>query len=147
MVQFSVQRDHLHLIVEAHDRVVLSRGMRGLGIRVAAAVRHILGRVGQVVAERFHARDLCTPREVRNALVYVLMNFRKHSRRSVRTLVSLERADLVDAYSSAPWFDGFTRSVGPPPAEETPVAAAETWLASKGWRRRGLIRLAEAPAR
>jgi hypothetical protein len=29
VVQFSVQSDHLHLIVEARDKLALSRGMRG----------------------------------------------------------------------------------------------------------------------
>ncbi len=139
VVQFSVQRDHLHLIVEAHDRVVLSRGMRGLGIRLAIAVRGVLGRVGQVIGERFHARELRTPREVRNALVYVLMNFRKHARRKVP-------ASVVDGYSSAPWFDGFREAVGPPEGEPVPVVAAETWLATTGWRRHGLIRTSEGPA-
>jgi hypothetical protein len=38
----------------------------------------VLGRGGAVWGDRFHARDLKTPREVRHALVYVLNNHRKH---------------------------------------------------------------------
>ncbi len=139
VVQFSVQRDHLHLIVEAHDRVVLSRGMKGLAVRVARAVNRVLRQHGQFIGERFHARDLRSPREVRNALVYVLMNFRKHARRAVA-------ARAVDGYSSAPWFDGFRGAVGPPGAEVNAVVPSETWLATTGWRRHGLIRPSEAPA-
>lgn len=138
VVHFSVQRDHLHLIVEAHDGSVLSRGMKGLAIRVARAVNRVLRQHGQVIGERFHAHELRTPREVRNALVYVLMNFRKH-RRDVD-------ADVVDGYSSAAWFDGFREAIGPPD-DPRPVVAARTWLASTGWRRRGLISLNEAPTR
>ncbi len=104
VVHFSVQRDHIHLIVEAHDRVVLSRGMKGLAIRVARAVNAVLRQHGQVVAERFHAHDLRTPREVRNALVYVLVNFRKHGRPLGRG-----REMVLDVFSSAPWFDGCPR--------------------------------------
>jgi hypothetical protein len=33
LLQFSVQRDHVHLIVEAADRRALSRGLQGLAIR------------------------------------------------------------------------------------------------------------------
>jgi len=139
VVHFSVQRDHLHLIVEAHDRSVLSRGMQGLAVRVARAVNRVLRARGQVIGERFHAHELRTPREVRNALVYVLMNIRKHARPRVPALA-------IDSFSSAPWFDGFREAIGPPPGEKRPVVAPRTWLASSGWRRRGLISVSETPA-
>src|SRR5207244_5409220 len=37
ILHFSVQDDHLHLIVEADDRRALGRGLRGVTIRVARA--------------------------------------------------------------------------------------------------------------
>src|SRR5262249_35563773 len=54
----------------------LSRGMRGLTIRLARAVNRALGRRGAVWGDRYHVRALATPRAVRHALVYVLMNFK-----------------------------------------------------------------------
>ena len=85
--------------------------------------------------ERYHARALRT-REVRNALVYILQNWRRH----------FGVTGEVDARSSAPWFDGWPRAVstvlGP-----RPVVAPRTWLAAVGWRRLGLIGFAEGPAR
>ena len=136
VVQFSVQTNHLHLLVEAHDGRALARGLSGLAIRVARAVNRTLGRRGRVWADRYHARPLTTPRAVRHALVYVLMNVRKHH--------GGERG--LDPCSSAPWFDGWRSEVpvlatGPPP-----VASARTWLAAVGWRRHGLIGLEERPA-
>ena len=80
LAQFSVQRDHLHLIAEANDRRALSRGMQGLSIRVARAVNAQLGRSGKLFVDRYHARALTTPRTVRLALRYVLLNVRKHLR-------------------------------------------------------------------
>ena len=71
LVHFSVQKDHLHLLVEADDKSSLSRGVRGLTIRLARAVNRVLGRTGRVWDDRFHSRALPSPREVRNALVYV----------------------------------------------------------------------------
>jgi len=134
IIHFTVQDDHLHLIVEADDTRALSRGMRGLAIRVARAVNRALGRRGAVWGDRFHARALTTPRAVRNALVYVLMNRRKHR--------AGERG--LDPCSSAPWFRGWREPVatllGPPP-----VVAARTWLAAVGWRRHGLLGLDERP--
>ncbi len=97
VVQYSVQRDHLRLIVEADDEKALSRGMRGLAICCALAVNRALGRRGALWADRYHAMALWTPRMVRNALVYVLANAAKH----LRAVAGL------DPCSSAPWFDGF----------------------------------------
>jgi hypothetical protein len=37
-----------------------------------------MGRSGKVFHERYHARHLRSPRQVRNVLVYVLNNWRKH---------------------------------------------------------------------
>ena len=135
IVHFSIQNDHLHLIAEADTRRALSSGLRGLAIRIARAVNRALGRCGRVWNDRYHARALTTPRAVRHALVYVLMNFRKH----------LKPVTEIDPCSSAPWFAGWrarhaTHGIGPPP-----VAEARSWLARVGWRQYGLIGLEERP--
>jgi putative transposase len=139
VVHFSIQRDHAHFIIEAQDGEALSRGLRGLAIRLARAVNRALGIRGPVWGDRYHARELTTPRAVRNAIVYVLMNAKKHDRRATFA---------IDEFSSARWFDGFATPVTPIVHLVTnpcPVYAARTWLASVGWRRRGLIRLDESP--
>jgi hypothetical protein len=137
VAHFSVQSDHLHLVVEADDRGALSRGMRGLAIRCALAVNRALGRRGALWAERYHASALRTPRMVRNALVYVLANARKH----------LHAVAGLDPCSSARWFDGFR---GPDPAapasEAPPTKPPRTWLLRIGWRRHGLLSRDEGPA-
>jgi putative transposase len=135
LVHFSVQRDHLHLIAEAQDRRALARGVQGLSIRVARAVNRRLQRAGKLFADRYHARALKSPREVRFALRYVLLNARKHERRSVP-------AGFVDGCSSAPWFQCFSRpqvlAFGAREARaewlrasgstDPPVVAPESWL-------------------
>ena len=78
LVHFSVQSNHLHLVVEANDRRALTRGMQGLAIRVAKAINRRLARRGRVFADRYHARALRSPREVRHALRYVLLNAQRH---------------------------------------------------------------------
>jgi len=129
IIQFSAQTDHLHLIIEADDRTRLSSGLRGLAIRVARAVNRALGRRGAVWGDRYHARPLTTPREVRNALVYVLQNVAKHAR----------GLHGLDPCSSARWFDGWHDAAAAGTIERAPVAKARTWLATVGWRRHGLI--------
>jgi putative transposase len=136
VVHFSVQSDHVHLIVEAADRETMMRGVWGLAVRIARAVNRALRRHGSVWGDRYHVRALRTPREVRSALVYVLQNFRKHLRGVVG----------IDPCSSASWFDGF-RGRGRAVQEDSPVVVARSWLLRIGWRRCGLIALEEAPAR
>jgi hypothetical protein len=134
VVHFSIQPNHLHLIVEASGRGLLGRGMRGVGIRLARAVNRVLGRRGQVVGDRYHARDLTKPLEVRNAIVYVLANFRHHG----------DSGERFDPCSSARWFGGWT-APPPPQTTETPVAEPRTWLLHVGWRRHGRVRPTERP--
>ena len=131
VVEMSVQADHMHLIVEADDQHQLGCGMRGLAIRVARAINRELGRRGSVWNDRWHGRELKTPREVRNALVYVLCNRKKHD----------PNATGLDPCSSATWFSGWKGSAGlecrDPPSIERPTVAARSWLARKGWHLRG----------
>ncbi len=136
LVHFSVQGNHLHLIAEASGRRALSRGMKGLQVRLARALNRVWERRGRVFADRYHARVLKTPREVRNALVYVLQNAAKHAKATVASF---------DRFSSAPWFEGW--DVAPPAlyAIHPPVAAPRTWLLRVGWRRYGLLSPREAP--
>jgi REP element-mobilizing transposase RayT len=153
VVQYSLQADHIHLLVEATDRVALSRGMQGLAVRLARAFNRVVRRRGGVWGDRFHARELRSPREVRAGLVYVLMNHKKHAAGAgARRTTSVPP---LDPYSSAAWFDGFASRAGSLavmlrdalPSETIPIARPRTWLLRRGWRRRGLIAPEERPAR
>src|SRR5207249_1642595 len=104
IVHFSVQTNHVHVLVEAEGTRALRRGMQGLGIRLAKAINRLLQRRGRVWSDRYHARALRTPREVRHGLVYVLLNGRKH-RVSGRG---------IDPCSSGAWFLGWRGRIEPP---------------------------------
>jgi putative transposase len=78
VAHYSVMGNHIHLLVEAQDRRALSRGMQGLGIRIARALQKVMGRPGHVLKERYHARILKTPIEVKRARLYLLNNARHH---------------------------------------------------------------------
>jgi len=77
-------------------------GMRALLVRIARALNRLWNRSGSIFADRFHERALRTPSEVRNSLVYVLQNARKHG----------IAAGGPDPYSSGPWFDGWLERPG-----------------------------------
>ena len=147
LVHYSLQGNHAHLIVEASDRHTLGRGMKAIGARLARAVNRLARRPGPVLADRYHARLLPTPKEVRNALRHVLLNARRHAR------AALGHAVRLDPASSARWFDGWKRLApaprdhpsGAPPPGRPPVARARTWLVAVGWRRHGLLDPADVP--
>ncbi|MEO8902532.1 MAG: transposase [Polyangiaceae bacterium] len=79
VVHYSVQENHLHLLVEAEGKRALSSGIRGLMIRIARRVNQLIFRRGRFWADRWHGTALTAPRQVRNALVYVLKNRCKHA--------------------------------------------------------------------
>jgi REP element-mobilizing transposase RayT len=124
LVHYSLQRDHLHLIVEAAGGGSLARGVRALLIRVSKCANAAWGRRGCVVADRYHHRRLTTPREARNAIAYVLKNARKHLGEIAR--------DRIDPASSGRWF--WERASDAPA-----VAAPRFWLLRVGWLRYGPI--------
>src|SRR5262249_52812425 len=98
VVHFSVQHDHIHMIVESRDRKTLSGGIKGFEIRLARWLNRMMDRKGQrAFGDRYYARDLKSPREVRNTLVYVLNNRVHHK-------PELEGTGYIDAYSSGPFF-------------------------------------------
>jgi REP element-mobilizing transposase RayT len=136
VVHFSVQSDHVHLVVEGDAPVALVRGVQGLAGRCAKAINRGAARRGRVWSSRYHSHALRTPTETRRGLIYVLLNFRKH----------LRAAPSVDPRSSGPWFGGWRTPVAAP-RDGVPVAAPRTWLATVGWRRAGgAIAFDEQPA-
>jgi hypothetical protein len=142
VVHYSVQRDHVHLVVEAASAGALSSGMRGLAIRVARRLNVALRRRGKVWGDRWHGRALRSPREVRNALVYVLMNARKHGELPLGLDGCASIYWAADCFGDALYRDGLAqlgRTRAPP------VAPPHTWLLAKGWRRLGLLRATDAP--
>ena len=144
---YSLQGDHAHLIVEARGKDALARGMKSIAARLARALNRVSGRSGPVLDGRYHHRSLRSPREVRRALAYVLLNARRHLQKQRRNAISAGRA-LADPASSARWFDGWRREVASrtlEPAMPREVARARTWLLRVGWRRHGLVDPSEVP--
>jgi hypothetical protein len=148
IVHFSVQSNHVHLLVEAQSHRALVEGIRGFNVSLARRINRLLFRSGRLLAERWHGHPLTTPRAVRRALVYVLANARKHG----------EAVGALDALSSAPYFGGFCEFPNGAPAGRHPhlvppfarsraqrLPVAGSWLLRVGWLRHALISIHEAP--
>src|SRR5437667_7509348 len=115
VIDFSLQGNHLHLILEADSSDSLSRGMQGLCIRIARALNRLMERKGKVFTDHFHSRLLLSPTEVMRAIQYVLGNHRKHYGHT---------GD--DPYASI--------ALSPAQREEM-LAQPVTWLLRGGWRK------------
>ena len=148
LCEYSVQGNHIHFIAEATDRRGLSRGLQALAIRLARTINRTLARRGAVFADRYHARALKTPLEVRNALRYVLHNAVHHAGQRAGARPGSRAQAWLDPCSSAPSFGGWLGRLG---GAATPLVADEavvpplTWLLRAGWRRKGLLRVRDAP--
>ena len=114
VIHYSVQGNHLHLLVEADGAESLSRGVQGLSVRLARALNRAGQRRGKVFADRYHAHVLASRREVARALRYILENFRHHLREDAAPRGA-------DPCSSALW-------LSIPLSDDAPVLLPRTWL-------------------
>ena len=84
IVHLSLQRNHVHLLVEAKDKDALAAGMQGFQISAAKHLNATISkgkpgprRRGTVFPDRYHAEIITSPRQARHALSYVINNWRK----------------------------------------------------------------------
>ncbi len=151
IVHASIQRTHVHLLVEAADATQLARGMQGFQISAARHLNRAIGRPrGNVFIDRYHATVIRSPTQCRNAVAYVLNNWRKHHEDHARHGRD-GRGAFLDAFSSAIRFTGWAESHPPwrVPSHYDPlaVAHAQTWLLRAGWANGASISMHEVPSR
>ncbi len=132
LVHFSVQHDHLHLIAEADSKAGLTQAMQRLMVSLARQLNFVWQKMsgkwtGRVFKERYHQHVIRNPKEVRAALLSVLRN-------------ALEHGEIhwgeQDRYSSARYFDGFSKAKPQAPPDKL-IVKATAWLLTKGWRKSG----------
>jgi len=156
IVHLSIQRTHVHLIVEAHDKLALARGMQSFQISAAKHLNAAISkgrpgprRRGTVFPDRYHAEIITTPRQARHTLAYVMNNWRKHGEDRVGRM----QAWKIDWFSSAIHFPHWVEYGDSPwmwhgPTLYEPLWAWQprTWLLREGWKRHGLISYREVPS-
>lgn len=148
VIHFSIQRNHIHLFAEAENNKALALGMRSLAGRFAKKIREQaaergMAPKGSAFNGRYHLHVLKTPREVKNALEYVLLNMAKHQ----------ELIEYMDPYSSAKYFRDWKELLGPRyrsliracagfysspdnlNAVGNILSPSRSWLAREGWKR------------
>ena len=151
----SIQHGHLHLIAEAEGRMPLANGIRAFEISAAKHINAAVSkrrrepRRGRVFADRYHTRILNSPKSVRNAIRYVVNNWRKHGEDRKR----FASRWLVDPFSSGIRFPGWLEledrlwmwEPSSPDYKALWVWLPKTWLLKVGWRRAGPISVHDVP--
>jgi putative transposase len=155
IVHISVQRTHVHMLVEAEHKTALARGMQGFLISAARHINTALGvgprrRRGHVFADRYHVELITTATRARHAISYVLSNWRKHG----EDRDGLPSTWLVDPFSSGISFPNWKELQDQAwmwPIRETYdpliVRRPTTWLLAEGWKLAGEISAREVPSR
>jgi REP element-mobilizing transposase RayT len=158
IVHLSIQRTHVHLLVEADNKLALSRGMQSFQISAAKHINReysvraklVERRRGNVFVDRFHQEVIKTPRQARRSLAYVLNNWRKHR----EDRAEFAKSWPIDPFSSAISFDGWKEredAVVRWSRRETydplVVYLPKTWLLQQGWQKHGLISFYEVPGK
>jgi len=145
IIHISLQRTHVHMVVEAENRTALARGLQGFEVSAARHINRALGddtgrRRGKVFADRYHAEVITTPTRAHHAIRYVLSNWRRHK----EDRCGLAATWLVDPFSSGILFPDWLELQDRPwmwPIRDTydplVVCRPESWLLREGWTRGG----------
>jgi REP element-mobilizing transposase RayT len=147
IVHLSIQRTHVHLLVEADHKEALASGMQGFQISAAKHLNAAISkgrpgprRRGPVFPDRYHAEIITSPRQARHTLSYVINNWRKHK----EDRSDVTRTWAIDWFSSAAMFadwaeyghEGFLWR-GPPTYDPLLVYRPRTRLLREGWKKGG----------
>jgi REP element-mobilizing transposase RayT len=155
IVHVSLQRTHVHMLIEAETKNALARGMQGFQISAARHINTALGdkygrRRGKVFADRYHVEVIKSPTRARRALLYVLSNWRKHK----EDQQGLARTWLVDPFSTGilfpDWQELESKDFMWPIRESYDpliVRRPESWLLREGWKLCGAISARDVPSK
>jgi REP-associated tyrosine transposase len=156
IVHLSIQRTHVHLLVEADHKDALASGMQGFQISAAKHLNAAISqgkpgrrRRGTVFPDRYHAEIITSPRQARHTLSYIMNNWRKHQEDRKAPM----SAWRIDWFSTAAMFPGWKEYGeeaflwrGPVTYDPLVVYQPKTWLLREGWKKAGTISCHEVPS-
>jgi putative transposase len=134
VVHYSVMTNHIHLLVEADGAEQFFDAMKALLTRLALRLNAAFCRKGRLFDDRYHSHVLETLAEVRNAILYILLNARKHAAEHGQRYAP----GWLDPYSSAAAFEGWSGPIVPSSAD-LGTSSPQTWYLRTGWRNGGAM--------
>jgi len=95
LIEFSVQKDHIHFLLESANKIVLGKAMRALSISLSKRFSLLLNRKIKALKSRYHLHILNTLKELKNARQYILNNSAKHNSVKDADDLYFSRADFT----------------------------------------------------
>ena len=114
---------------------------KGLAVSLSRRWNRLWNRSGKVFADRYHRRDLTSPRQTLHALRYVFANFTKHTGRRIGATLhhddgTSERVPYVDHnFSTALYFPDWKEEYMEAKPHDALSAPPRSWLLKSGYRR------------
>jgi putative transposase len=142
VIQYSLQHDHIHMVVEVANNKKLRAGMYSLASSFARALQKKMGLTGGIFKGSFHMVVITSPTQMKRVLTYVLLNYCKHSK----------MLEHLDPFSSGRFFVKWRELLGRKrwnPVLEWEIqgeredaaviglSPPQSWLARQGWLRAG----------
>jgi REP element-mobilizing transposase RayT len=78
IIHFSVQRDHIHFLIEAQNKTQLGQSMRVLSISLTKRLSQVLKKKIKALKTRYHLHILESLKEINNVANYIKNNGQKH---------------------------------------------------------------------
>jgi REP element-mobilizing transposase RayT len=78
VIHFSLEYDHVHLLIEAENNIILGKGMQAFGVTFSKALNRMRKINGAVYKHRYHFRKIVGARQLKNVLNYIFNNGIKH---------------------------------------------------------------------
>lgn len=137
VLHFSLQSNHVHLILECVNNKALANGMKSLAGGFGRAIRKCGGGEGPVFKGRYHLQLIKKPKQMKSGLAYVLLNQSKHE----------ELVPYSDRFSSSAHFHQWKKLLGKDTGPLLPsrqkhrrllpnyLSSPRSWLAQEGWQR------------
>ncbi len=78
VIHFSLEYDHVHLLIEADNNLILGKGMQAFGVTLSKAINRLKKLKGGVYKHRYHFRQISSTRELKIVMNYIFTNGLKH---------------------------------------------------------------------
>ncbi|MGZ3787001.1 MAG: transposase [Bacteriovorax sp.] len=78
VIHYSLEYDHVHLLIEAENNHILGKGMQAFGGTFSKAINRMRKLKGGVYKHRYHFRKISSARELKNVMNYIFTNGLKH---------------------------------------------------------------------
>ena len=94
VIHYTLEYNHIHMLVEAFNQEQLSNCMQSFGVTLAKMINKVKFKKGGVYKHRYHLRRLISVMELKNVLKYIFNNGIKH--KNSNTIMTFYNSAIVE---------------------------------------------------